>query len=335
MRMGQVIVAITLGLAALSGRAEAQSLHTVRSGQTLASIARRHRVSVSDLAAANRMRPNDTLRIGQELRVPGRGVVFVRPGQTLSHIARAHDTTVEALARANRMRPNSTLRAGQRLVLPGFNATREVTPQDWGEPEQPGTVRVRTREGVVELRLVDELGRVSAEALRALGTLMDEADDDGDSSAHQPHARLGALLAAISDEFGGREIQIVSGFREVGGYTQETSRHVHGRAIDIRVRGVPHRAVWDYCRSLALTGCGLYPRSTFVHVDVRESHQQWVDWSAPGQRPRYGTLSGPYTRRQRRSASRPRVGRHITEENAVPREVKVVRDDDNRLVRSP
>jgi LysM repeat protein len=334
MRMVHLITVAGLALAALCAPAEAQSLHTVRSGQTLASIARRHRVSVSDLAAANRMRPSELLRIGQELRVPARGVVFVRPGQTLTQIARAHDTTVEALARANRMRPTSPLRAGQRLVMPGFNATREVRPQDWGEPEQPGVVRVRTREGVVELRLVDELGRVSAEALRALGTLMDEADDDGETSAHLPDARLGLLLAAISDEFGGREMQIVSGFREVGGYTQETSRHVHGRAIDIRVRGVPHRAVWDYCRSVAFTGCGLYPRSTFVHVDVRESHNQWVDWSAPGQRPRYGTLRGPYTRRQRRSAARPRVGRQITEETAVPREVKVVRDD-RRLVGSP
>ena len=255
--------------------------------------------------------------------MPARGVVYVRPGQTLSHIARQHDTSIEALARANGMRPSGTLRAGQRLVLPGFRATRAVVvPEDWGDPAEPGTVRVLTREGLVEVRLVDPLGRVLAEGLRTLGTLMYEADaEDG---ARIPEPRLGVLLAAISDHFGGRELQVVSGFREVGGYTRESSRHVHGRALDIRIRGVPQRALWDYCRSLVHTGCGLYPRSSFVHVDVRDTNDQWVDWSAAGQRARYGTLSGPWGRRQRRSPTRPRVGRAISRPDEVPLQVKLV-----------
>ena len=297
-------------------------MHTVRSGQTMAAIARRYRVSTYDLAAANRMRPGDMIRPGQTLEVPSRGVVYVRPGQTLSHIARANDCSVEALARANRMRTTSPLRVGQELRLPGYFTVREATPQDWGDPEQPGVVKLRSREDRLEIRLVDELGRVPREGLERLGEVMERADDHDQTRIPEP--RLAMLIAAISDHFGGREITVVSGFREVGGYTRETSRHVHGRAADIRVEGVPRRELWDYCRSLARTGCGLYPRSTFVHVDVRDGASQWVDWSGPGQRPRYGTLRGPYNRRQRRSASRPRVGRHVTRPHEVPLQVKLV-----------
>lgn len=82
------------GLLGAAAVAEAQRWHTVRPGQTFASIARRYGVSVWDLAAANRMQPGDTIRPGQELRVPPRGTVYVRPGQTLRRIAREHDCSV-------------------------------------------------------------------------------------------------------------------------------------------------------------------------------------------------------------------------------------------------
>jgi hypothetical protein len=151
-----------------------------------------------------------------------------------------------------------------------------------------------------------------------------------------PHPRLPALLAAISDHFGGREIHIVSGRRRAEGYTRESSRHVSGRATDIRVRGVPRREVWDFCRSLGHTGCGYYPRSTFTHVDVRDRSGQWVDWSRPGRRPRYGSLRGPYRRRIRRGRRRgrwtrgrpetERVTRRVTRPDAVPLEVPLTAD---------
>lgn len=312
-----------VGLVLAAAPAEAQRVHTVRRGDTMASIAHRYHVSTADLAAANRMRRGALIRPGQHLEVPSRGVVYVRRGQTLSHIARAHGCSVQALARANHMRTTSSLRVGQELRLPGYFTVHEVTPHDWGEPEEPGLVKLRSREEDMEVRLVDELGRVPREGLEQLGEVMQRADDERDR-VRIPEPRLAMLLAAISDHFGGRQITVVSGFREVGGYTRETSRHVHGRATDIRVEGVPRREVWDYCRSLSQTGCGLYPRSTFVHVDVRGSAAQWVDWSGPGQAHRYGTLRGPYNRRQRHSRHRPRVGRHITRPHEVPLRVKLV-----------
>ena len=312
--------ALGVGLAAASV-AHAQRSHTVRPGQSMSRIARRYHVSVWDLALANRMRPSSPLRAGQSLEVPPRGVTYVRPGQTLSHIARDNHCTVDDLRRVNRLRRRG-IRAGQRLMLPGFEPEADAD-RDWGTPDHPGQVRVRRREGVQTLQLRDAEGRVTAEALSGLGEVMRRHEED---PAEMPHPRLALLLAAISDHFGGREIQVISGRREAGGYTRESSRHTSGHATDIRVRGVPRRAVWDYCRTLADTGCGYYPRSTFVHVDVRSRAGQWVDWSGPGDRARYGNLGGPWPSLCRRASNRrnrrcTRESRRVSAPTDVPTEV--------------
>ena len=81
---------------------------------------------------------------------------------------------------------------------------------------------------------------------------------------------------------------IVSGYREAGGYTRESSRHTQGHALDIRIQGVPAEALRDYVRAtFRQVGVGYYPRSHFVHVDVRDRDAYWVDWAGPGEGPRY------------------------------------------------
>ncbi len=316
-----------LGAGLAPGRASAERQHRVRPGENLARIARRYHVSVQNLQAANDMRRAGNLRPGQVLLIPDRGEVFVRSGQTLSHIARDNHCSIEALARENGIRSGERLRVGQRLWLPGFRATvAPAGPEDWGDAEEPGVVRLRTRTEEVTIRLRDEEGRVPRQSLEALARIMhrgDEPDPDDPEAepVETPEPRLAILVAAISDHFGGREVRVVSGFREVRGFTRETSRHVHGRAVDVSVAGVAKRALWDFCRSLAKTGCGLYPRSSFVHLDVREEAAQWVDWSGPGRRPRYGNLRGPF--RRRRGPHRRREGRNVTRPDLVPLEVEV------------
>jgi uncharacterized protein YcbK (DUF882 family) len=321
--LGGVLLSLALGLGPSTALAERH--HRVRAGESLARIARRYRVSVQNLRAANDMGRSTNLRPGQVLLVPDRGEVFVRRGQTLSHIARENDCSIAALARANGIRSGERLRVGQRLLLPGFRATvAPAGPQDWGEAEEPGVVRLETRTDEVTIRLRDAEGRVPRQSLEALARLMhrgDEPDDPEAPPVETPAPRLALLIAAISDHFGGRPVRVVSGFREVRGFTRETSRHVRGHAADVSVAGVSKRALWDFCRSISKTGCGLYPRSSFVHVDVRESGAQWVDWSGPGRRPRYGNLRGPYRRRARRR--RRSEGRSVTRPDLVPLEVEV------------
>lgn len=303
-----------LGALVFAAPASAQREHVVRSGQTMAAIARRYHVDVWDLALASGLRPTATLRVGQTLTVPSAHTTYVRPGQTLSEIAHDHDCDIAELRRLNRLRERSTLRVGMRLLLPGFESAASAAPHDYGAPEEPGVVALRRRDETRRTTLLDEERRVTAEGVTALAELMRRHDED---AAELPHPRLVALLAAISDHFGGAEITIISGRREAGGYTRESSRHTRGQATDIRVRGVAMRSVWDYCRTLPNTGCGFYPRSSFVHVDVRGSAAQWVDWSTPGRAARYGNLERAWPRMCRRSDRRThrrcrREGRRVT-----------------------
>ncbi|MCS6799574.1 MAG: LysM peptidoglycan-binding domain-containing protein [Myxococcota bacterium] len=281
-------VALVLTLAG-GGHAHADRLHTVRSGQSLARIANRYGVSIADLAAANGMSPHDALRPGQVLRVPDSGVVYVRAGQTLAQLARRHGVDPDELARENGLRPGATLRVGQRLVLPGSPASEAAiaAAHRWGRPRAAGVIdvlRVSDRQRA-RVRAVDRRGRVPTRALDVLARLMREPGRRG--RAPRPDPRLVEMLARVSDHFGGRTILLVSGFRSPGGFTRESSRHVTGRAIDFRVRGVPNEAVRDFCRTLPDVGVGYYPRSTFVHLDVRERSAYWVDWSRPGEPPQY------------------------------------------------
>lgn len=97
-------------------------------------------------------------------------------------------------------------------------------------------------------------------------------------------------LQAFADHFGKRgervKLAVVSGYRpaSVG------SLHQTGRAMDFRIDGVTNEALVAYCRTLEDTGCGYYPNSSFVHVDVRDpgaGHVSWIDASGPGEPPRY------------------------------------------------
>jgi hypothetical protein len=54
--------------------------------------------------------------------------------------------------------------------------------------------------------------------------------------------------------------------------------------------GVHNADLFRFCRSLDDVGCGFYPNSKFVHVDVRRpgtGHAFWVDISGPGEPAHY------------------------------------------------
>jgi hypothetical protein len=81
-------------------------------------------------------------------------------------------------------------------------------------------------------------------------------------------------------------IQLISGVRpkSAGSY------HQSGRALDFRIEGVTNEALVAFCKTLDDTGCGYYPNSLFVHMDVRDhgaGHVAWIDVSKPGETPKY------------------------------------------------
>jgi hypothetical protein len=107
------------------------------------------------------------------------------------------------------------------------------------------------------------------------------------------HPRLVWLLQKIADAFPHRAISIYSGYRphrEKAGGQGHHSLHGDGRAMDIQVYGVRNESLFQFCRKLDDVGCGYYPNSKFVHVDIRRpgtGHAFWIDVSGPGEPPRY------------------------------------------------
>ena len=103
--------------------------HTVRSGETLAGIASRHRTTVAALVRANQLRDADLIYAGQRLAIPGATsrasttTYRVRSGDTLGLIASRHGTSVSAVVRANGLANPNLIRIGQLLELPTGGAT--------------------------------------------------------------------------------------------------------------------------------------------------------------------------------------------------------------------
>jgi soluble lytic murein transglycosylase-like protein len=99
--------------------------YTVRRGDTLSDIARRHGVSVAALARMNRLSDPNLIIAGRRLRVPSRvgvsSIHLVRAGETLSAIAVRYGTSVDALARVNRISDPNLIVIGTKVKVPGGN----------------------------------------------------------------------------------------------------------------------------------------------------------------------------------------------------------------------
>jgi uncharacterized protein YcbK (DUF882 family) len=97
-------------------------------------------------------------------------------------------------------------------------------------------------------------------------------------------AELYEHMSRIYDHFG-KQIQLVSGFRFTA--ERDSSRHFHASAMDIRVKDVSYRAVYEFAATLDTghMGLGQYPTSQFVHIDFRapgEPSFRWTDYSGHG-----------------------------------------------------
>lgn len=97
--------------------------YTVKSGDSLWSIAKKYGVTVNDLKSINNLTSN-TLSVGQILRIPVEeetstaSTHIVKSGDTLYSIARQYNTTVDAIKALNNLTTNS-LKVGQVLRIPG------------------------------------------------------------------------------------------------------------------------------------------------------------------------------------------------------------------------
>jgi LysM repeat protein len=130
------------------------SAYTVAKGDSLWSIAKKNHLSKAELAAANNLRPESTLRLGQKLIIPGKSTGgaatpvrsgaaapsraaaaepapgprgpadtvkhIVKPGETLGAIARKYQVKVGEVATANNISDPAKIRPGMELIIPGW-----------------------------------------------------------------------------------------------------------------------------------------------------------------------------------------------------------------------
>ena len=96
---------------------------------------------------------------------------------------------------------------------------------------------------------------------------------------HDIDTRLVTILSHVYDHFGGKRLELLSGYRF---QRRTTSNHFHGSAADIRIPGIDPRKIRSYVETLDAGGMGVgwYPKVGFVHVDVRlPPSYRWIDYS--------------------------------------------------------
>lgn len=184
--MRQLRALVIIGALVLAGQAAAAkssgpaTSYKVKQGDTLGSIARRHKTTVDALAAANALSNPHKIKAGQTLAlVPppattpktqlisstkpspltnevvvlgGNGVMGyqVAKGDNLSDLAKKFGTTVAELKKLNKLK-NSTIRIGQTINVPGMQWTCPVQgakhhdySDSWGAPRHGGRLHQGT-----------------------------------------------------------------------------------------------------------------------------------------------------------------------------------------------
>lgn len=116
---------------------------------------------------------------------------------------------------------------------------------------------------------------------QALGSLNHFLRDHYSGEVGQIDPQLFDLLHKVRQVLGGGvplPYQIISGYRGPltnarlrstrGGGVAKHSLHMDGKAIDVRLPGVPLAELRDAALSLKAGGVGYYPRDQFVHIDT-------------------------------------------------------------------
>jgi uncharacterized protein YcbK (DUF882 family) len=132
-----------------------------------------------------------------------------------------------------------------------------------------------TREQL-KVNIYNDDGSYNVDSLRAVSHVLRCKRTDAEKDMEP---RLLTVLSIIYDHFGGKPLQVVSGYRN---QRKVTSYHFKGSASDIRIPGVKPLKVRNFAETLDAggMGIGLYPRAEFVHVDVRPPPSyRWIDYA--------------------------------------------------------
>ena len=121
------VVATALICCNLMGTAQASN-YQIAAGDTLSTIASKHKITVDALKKANNM-TDDTIYAGKYLYIPDGGAYHtVAAGETLSHLANRYQLSVSAIKNANGLK-SDVIHIGQRLWIPLTQVTSRSSRQ--------------------------------------------------------------------------------------------------------------------------------------------------------------------------------------------------------------
>ena len=126
-----------------------ENIYVVRKGDNLSTIAKKHRVRLSELMEINSLNRSSVIKVGQEIKIPASGEVssmpeqkpaehenaqvsseaetyVVKSGDSLSRIAKRHSTTVRQLMSINNLK-NHNIKIGQKLIVPKASAKKQAS----------------------------------------------------------------------------------------------------------------------------------------------------------------------------------------------------------------
>ena len=157
---GETFIAAYQAMPESEKTARLASVHTVRRGETLATIASRYGTSVVELKSANSIRNPNRLSIGTQLTVPNGSdnpvqrrqrttsnsearytpYHVIRKGDTLSSISRAYGLRLATLLDWNGLTERSVIRPGTRLIVSHdavSQSSRSTRPRQTSSPPSP------------------------------------------------------------------------------------------------------------------------------------------------------------------------------------------------------
>ena len=160
-------------------------------------------------------------------------------------------------------------------VVPESALRTDPLPRPSGNLEIVGVANSSER---AKVNIYNQDGSYSLDALEELNSVLRCRRTDDEKPID---IQLLTWMSLIYDHFGGKPLQIVSGYRN---QRKQSSNHFKGRAMDIRIEGIAPKQIRAFAETLDRGGMGIgfYPVSQFVHIDVRSPPRySWIDKSPP------------------------------------------------------
>jgi len=162
--------------------------HSIKSGETLFTIARKHHTTIAEVKKANGLKKDERLKIGRVLKVPTNTYNVpktkvakkpvtnkkkvrvvkhsIKSGETLFAIARKHHTTIAEVKKANGLKKDERLKIGRVLKVPTNTYNVPKTKVANKKTTKKNKIRVVKRSKKENKKLVASLSKLETITLQ-------------------------------------------------------------------------------------------------------------------------------------------------------------------------